>query len=158
MCLQVMNTAVVLTVLALTLISTGHASVEALAVLLVAVRFLASATNAVNPSLVLTQRHEHHLLVNVTLKTVRILRFHHRDGVLSLLLVTRVVVAVVARAVAVTVLLALETRAVQLQAMTLSTRAARRALSLPRQTLYLGKNRSRNACVIVFLLDRALAL
>ena len=158
MCLQVMNTAMVLTVPALTLISTGHARVEALAVLLVAVCFLASATNAVNPSLALTQHHEHHLLVDVTLKTVRILRLHHRDGVLSLLLVTRVVVAVVARAVAVTVLLALETRAVQLQAMTLSARATRRALSLPRQTPHLGRNRSCDACVIVFLLDRALAL
>ena len=70
MCLQVVNTALVLTVPALTLISTGHARVEALAVLLVAVCFLASATNAVNPSLALTQRHEHHLLVDVTLKTV----------------------------------------------------------------------------------------
>ena len=106
------------TVDTLTLISTGNTRIEALAILLVAVRFPTPAPASVDPPLHINETVHLHLLINVTIKHMRIPTEHLLNDLFALLFMAMIIVTRETVAFAVAVSLVLETLAVELQAVT----------------------------------------
>ena len=106
------------TVDTLTLISTGNTRIEALAILLVAVRFPTPAPASVDPPLHINETVHLHLLINVTIKHMRIPTEHLLNDLFALLLMAMIVVARETVALAVAVSLVLEALAVEFQTVT----------------------------------------